>query len=30
MCPQALKTFERVGTLIEPEKERKELAELPG
>ena len=27
---QALETFERLGTLIEPDKLRKELAELPG
>ena len=26
---QALEIFERLGTLIEPEKVRKELAELP-
>ena len=27
---QALEIFERLGTLIEPEKVRKELGELPG
>jgi len=27
---QALEIFERLGTLMEPEKVRKELAELPG
>jgi len=28
--PQALEIFERLGTLLEPEKVRKELEELPG
>jgi hypothetical protein len=27
--PHALEIFERLGTLLEPDKERKELAELP-
>jgi len=30
LTQQALEIFERLGTLIEPDKVRKELAELPG